>query len=109
LENDGLDWRRWAALQLADNLGKGVNTDKVPATHAKLLERMEKIAAAAPPLNVKALALDGNAIMRLANRPQGPWIGSLQKYLMEAVLDGPELNTAHDLELMVREWAETNP
>jgi tRNA nucleotidyltransferase (CCA-adding enzyme) len=105
LENDGLGWRRWASLQLADNLGKGVNTEKVPAAHAELMERMEKIAAAAPPLNVKALAIDGNAIMQLANMPQGPWIGALQKHLMEAVLDDPELNTTHDLELMVREWA----
>jgi tRNA nucleotidyltransferase (CCA-adding enzyme) len=108
LANDGLDWRRWAALQLADNLGKGVNTEKVPAAHAELMGRMEKIAAAAPPLNVKALAIDGNTIMHLANRPQGAWIGALQKHLMEAVLDSPELNTLHDLELMVREWAKTN-
>jgi putative nucleotidyltransferase with HDIG domain len=108
LANDGLDWRRWAALQLADNLGKGVNTEKVPSAHAELLERMEKIAAAAPPLNLKALAIDGNAIMKLANKPQGPWIGTLQKHLMETVLDDPSLNTVQDLELMLKKWVLDN-
>jgi len=44
-----------------------------------------------------ALALDGAALMKLAGRPGGPWLGELQRRLLEAVLDKPEINTAERL------------
>jgi len=107
LEKDGLDWRAWAALQLADQLGKGVNTEDTPKSHAELLRRMENIALDAPPLNVRALAIDGNGMMRLAGKLPGPWIGKLQKHLLDAMMDDPKLNNANDLELLAKEWLES--
>jgi tRNA nucleotidyltransferase (CCA-adding enzyme) len=67
------------------------------------MQRLEALVAQAPPLNVKALALDGSALMKLAGRPGGPWLGELQRRLLEAVLDEPEINTAERLsDLAVR-------
>ncbi|MCL1908617.1 MAG: HD domain-containing protein [Holophagaceae bacterium] len=108
LEKDGLDWHKWASFQLADQLGKGLNVENIPQSHAELVGRLERIACQAPPLNVRALAIDGNTMMKLANRPQGPWIGALQRHLLEAAMDDPTLNTAENLGAIAREWMENN-
>ncbi|MCL1894365.1 MAG: HD domain-containing protein [Holophagaceae bacterium] len=106
LAKDGLDWRRWASLQLADQLGKGLDTEHIPQAHAEMVKRMERITSKFPPLNIQALAIDGRALMKLANKPQGPWIGTLQKHLFEVVIDDPTLNTAENLQLLAVEWIE---
>jgi putative nucleotidyltransferase with HDIG domain len=104
LADDGLDWRRWAALQLADQLGKGKDTQSAPQVNARLIERMERLSSETPPLNVKALAIDGNRLMALAARPGGPWLGALQRHLLEAVLDEPCLNSPDTLEPLAAKW-----
>jgi putative nucleotidyltransferase with HDIG domain len=106
LAKDGLDWRRWASLQFADQMGKGKNSENIQQAHAQLIERMEKIACNAPPLDVKALAIDGNAIIKIANKDGGPWVGALQKFLLEAVLDDPKLNSPQDLEALAKKWLD---
>jgi tRNA nucleotidyltransferase/poly(A) polymerase len=97
LAEDGLDLQRWAAFQLADHRGKGLAVEAREGEHGQMLARLEAMAAAAPPLSVKELALDGAALMRLAGRPGGPWLGELQRHLLEAVLEAPELNTVERL------------
>jgi tRNA nucleotidyltransferase/poly(A) polymerase len=97
LTEDGLDLQRWAAFRLADQRGKGLEVAAREREHGQLLARLEALAAAAPPLSVKDLALDGAALMRLAGRPGGPWLGELQRHLLEAVLEAPERNTAEAL------------
>jgi hypothetical protein len=57
-----------------------------------MLARLGALAAQRPPLAVQALALDGRALMALAGRKGGPWLGQLQHVLLEAVLEDPELN-----------------
>ena len=97
LAEDGLDLQRWAAFQLADHQGKGLAVEAREAEHGQMLARLEALAAAAPALSVRDLALDGAALMRLAGRPGGPWLGELQRHLLEAVLEAPELNTVEQL------------
>jgi tRNA nucleotidyltransferase (CCA-adding enzyme) len=104
MTTDGLDWRKWASLQLADQMGKGIDIENIPSRHAELYERIERIANEAPPLNVKALAINGKTIMRLADKQRGPWIGVLQKHLLEMVMDDPKLNTADELERLSKMW-----
>jgi tRNA nucleotidyltransferase (CCA-adding enzyme) len=89
-------------------MGKGVDTENVPKSHAELLRRMESIALEAPPLNVQALAMDGNEMMRLAGKPSGPWIGKMQRHLLDAVIDDPKLNNANDLKKMAKNWLENH-
>jgi tRNA nucleotidyltransferase (CCA-adding enzyme) len=102
LAEDDLDLERWAAFRLADQQGKGLEVEAWEAEHRRLLGRLETLAAAAPPLSVKDLALDGAALMRLAGRLGGPWLGELQRQLLEAVLEAPELNTAEALADLAR-------
>lgn len=97
LEEDGLPLEAWGAFRLADQLGKGFGDEPYRSGHAAVLARLEALAAAKPPLSVKALALDGRALMALAGRPGGPWLGALQKRLLEAVIEDPGQNTADAL------------
>jgi tRNA nucleotidyltransferase (CCA-adding enzyme) len=104
LEADGLTLDAWAAFRLADQRAKGLAWELHLAEHTKLMARLESLRAARPALSIRDLALDGAALMRLAGRSGGPWLGSLQKRLLEAVLDDPAVNTPERLaELAARE------
>ena len=93
LAEDELSLQEWGRFRIADQLGKGFGEEPYRSEHAKVLARLEALAAAKPPLSVKALAMDGRALMILAGRPGGPWLGDLQKQLLEQVVDHPELNS----------------
>jgi hypothetical protein len=108
LAEDGLPLETWAAFRLADLRAKGLAWEERQAEHLALMARLEALAAAAPPLSVKELALDGGALMRLAGRPGGPWLGGLQRQLLEAVLDDPTVNTPDRLAELARENLPTN-
>ncbi len=94
LGEDDLPLSEWGAFRLADMLGKGFGEEPYRADHAAIMARLEAIQAAKPPLSVKDLALDGRALMALADRPGGPWLGALQKKLLEIVIEDPSKNTA---------------
>lgn len=93
LNDDGLPLAEWGAFRLADMLGKGFGEEPYRSEHTAIMARLEALQAAQPPLSVKALALDGRALMALAGRQGGPWLGELQKHLLEVVLDDPAKNT----------------
>ena len=97
LAEDGLPLETWAAFRLADQRAKGLAWEERQAEHVALMTRLGALAAAAPPLSVRDLALDGAALMRLTGRPGGPWLGELQRQLLEAVIEEPGLNTAEAL------------
>jgi len=102
LAEDSLPLERWAAFRLADQRGKGLDLEARLDGHQGLLSRLRALAAAAPPLAVRDLALDGAALMKLAGRPGGPWLGELQRQLLVAVLDDPGLNRAEALAEVAR-------
>lgn len=93
LAEDDLPLEAWSAFRLADMLGKGFGEEPYRSDHAALMARLEALAAAKPPLSVKDLALDGRALMALAGRPGGPWLGALQKQLLEVVIEDPAKNS----------------
>lgn len=107
LQEDGLPLERWATFRLADQTGKGWEPATFLADHEALVGRLLDLARARPPLAVKALALDGKALMALANRRGGPWLGALQAHLLERVLDDPALNHPRALEDLTRSWLQT--
>jgi tRNA nucleotidyltransferase (CCA-adding enzyme) len=102
LAEDGLPLDRWAAFRLADQQGKGLEQASRLAEHQGLVARLESLAATRPPLALRDLALDGAALMELAGRPGGPWLGELQRQLLEAVIEEPGLNTAETLAGLAR-------
>lgn len=97
LEEDGLDLERWGAFRLADQLGKGFGEEPYRRDHEAVMARLRALRDARPPLRVADLALQGRALMDLAARPGGAWLGRLQRYLLEAVIDEPQLNTKERL------------
>jgi tRNA nucleotidyltransferase/poly(A) polymerase len=100
LAEDALPLDRWASFRLADQRGKGLEVERREAEHAALMARLMALVAAAPPLAVRDLALDGASIMHLAGRNGGPWLGELQRQLLEAVLDDPAVNTPERLAVL---------
>ena len=109
LLEDDLPLEEWAAFRFADQTGKGFGEAHVRPAHEALLARLEALAAQRPPLSVQALALDGRALMALAGRPGGPWLGQLQHALLQAVLEDPERNRADALGGLTRDWLAANP
>lgn len=104
LKEDGLTLDRWAAFRLADQSGKGFGEERCLAEHQAMVKRLTDLAAAAPALDLKALALDGRDLMRLAGRGGGPWLGALQAHLLEQVLDDPGRNQPEALAGLARTW-----
>jgi len=109
LKEDGLPLEQWGAFRLADQLGKGKGEEPCRSEHEALMARMEALARVAPPLDARALALDGHGLMALAGRPGGPWLARLQQYLLEQLLEEPGLNTPESLQNLARSWLETHP
>ena len=104
LQEDGLELQQWGAFRLADQSGKGYGEERWLADHLAAMARLEALLRSNPPLAVKALALDGRALMALAGRKGGPWLGELQHFLLEKVLDDPAGNARGMLEVWAREW-----
>lgn len=118
LQEDGLSLADWTAFRLPDQWAKGWGDaegqqEGLPgepfrtevegacrATHA----RLQALLDAQPPLAARDLALDGRALMALAGRPGGPWLGELQRYLLELVLENPQSNTAKALATAAQGW-----
>ena len=87
---------RW---ELARALAVATGADPAGA----LGERIAAIVAARPPLAAKDLALKGAAIMKALGVGPSPAVGDATRFLLDAVLDRPELNTAEALEALLRQ------
>ena len=68
----------------------------VGSTHSGTILREE------PPLTIADLALDGSDLKELG-LPPGPRFGEIFRYLLEEVLDRPELNNRADLEALAEQ------
>ena len=110
LQEDGLSIERWGIFRLADQSGKGFGLRECLADHRAMLSRLEDLAATRPPLAIRDLALGGDALMAAGGgRPGGPWLGLLQQFLLEAVLENPAKNTDQGLKDLARGWLEAHP
>ena len=121
LTDAGIATETWALLRRADQYGKGwAECEHTPsglsgaqwwaetgAEWARILERLESVRY--PGLTAKELALDGTALMALAGRVGGPWLGALQKHLLEAVLEDPTCNSIEALQHIALEWLSIVP
>ncbi len=86
---------RW---ELACALARATGAD----AGGMLGERLGRIVAARPPLSPKDLALDGATIMKVLGVGPSPAVGEATRFLLDAVLERPELNTADELEKLLR-------
>jgi tRNA nucleotidyltransferase (CCA-adding enzyme) len=104
--SDG-ELRRWLVTlgperwELAGALAQASGADPDGA----LGKRIAGIVAARPPLSAKDLALNGAEIMKALGIGPSPAVGEATRFLLEAVLDRPELNTPEHLQALLRDRA----
>ena len=104
LAEEGLTLDRWAVFRQGDLAGRGFLNEAALEDHSRMVARLQALASAHPPLAARNLALDGRALMAMTGRKGGPWLGELQRHLLEAVLENPDLNTPPELTRLVQGW-----
>ncbi|MGB7061782.1 MAG: HDIG domain-containing metalloprotein [Candidatus Zixiibacteriota bacterium] len=68
--------------------GRGGTTEDVDELEERIRLEIER----QPPFGLKDLAVDGNDIMKTFDIPPSPLVGQVLNYLLELVLDEPEVN-----------------
>jgi tRNA nucleotidyltransferase (CCA-adding enzyme) len=90
------------ALRKADTIaqGMGQTTESISEFELKVKDELSKSRA----FGLKDLALNGNDLKRYFDLKEGPVIGQVLNFLMDKVLDEPELNTAEQLRDLAGEF-----
>ncbi len=108
LSEDGLPLKQWGHFRIADQLAKGIDETSNMLKHQIVMTRLGKLAEENPPLSTRALSLDGRALMELAGKRGGPWVGELQNHLLAAVLEDPSLNSSESLGSLAKNWLHSH-
>ena len=95
-------------LREADRLGSGNRKDKESKAIPKLLARIDKIIKEENAITVKDLKINGNDLMKEFNLKPGPIIGKILNYLLDLILDEPNLNDKEKLIEKTRFFLESN-
>jgi len=90
------------ALRDADIRGRGLAVEEGLANVAQLKARIDALLASPLALSTKSLALSGGDLVTLLGRGAGPHVGTIQRALLQHVLDHPEDNTAEALSRIAR-------
>jgi poly(A) polymerase/tRNA nucleotidyltransferase (CCA-adding enzyme) len=83
-------------LRLADQSGMDVLSADT-TNLAKFIQRLQDISSQDTAFKVRDLKINGKDLMQALNLPSGPQIGILLRFLLEAVLEDPSLNTPDKL------------
>jgi poly(A) polymerase/tRNA nucleotidyltransferase (CCA-adding enzyme) len=78
-------------LREADRVGNGMKQG-VPEVYLNFKDRIKKILEIDSAFKIKDLHINGNDIMKSLSLNAGPLIGEILNYLLEIVLDNPDLN-----------------
>lgn len=109
LDADGLALEAWNALGRADAQAKGREVPRRLREQAEAFARLGTLRDLHSPLRIADLALGGKALRELARREPGPWLGVLQRHLLECVMDDPALNTPQRLAEQAARWLSAEP
>ena len=90
------------ALRRADTIaqGMGQTTESIDEFELKVKDELARSRA----FSLKDLALNGNDLKRNFGLVEGPIVGQILNFLMEKVLDEPELNTIAQLKVLASEF-----
>ncbi len=91
------------ALRDADRLGNGSKTG-IPKTFIDFQDKIKEIIEIDSALKVTDLDINGRDLMAEVPLKEGPIIGEVLNYLLELVLDMPELNTHEQLLEKAKEY-----
>lgn len=105
---DGLSLDQLALFVSIDQAAKGCDNAELYLAdkHQKLLTRLKALAIEHPPLTIRDLAIDSQELMKIARRRGGPWLGLLQQFLLDIVIDNPALNQYEILRDIVKDRLE---
>jgi len=73
---------------------------------SQLRARIQKILATRPPLDTHALSLDGNYILRVLGIGPSTEVGEATRFLLDQVLENPDVNSPEKLAGLLRKWAQ---
>lgn len=117
-----VELRRWLSrveprraevlLNLAEAEGAALAPDRQDAAAAQVKAARTAVAevlAAAPPLALRDLALDGRAVGEALGATPGPKVGEALRYLLDRVLERPEENTPERLRAALHGWPGPGP
>lgn len=91
-------------IKYADIMGQSsYRIEEKLAEYDRLQKLYQEILEEGECLTTKDLKMDGKGLIKLGIAP-GPEMGEILHYLLEQVLEQPELNNAEDLTRMVREF-----
>ena len=91
------------ALRDADRIGNGSKSG-IPKAFLDFKDRIKEILEIDSALKVKDLDIDGNILMKELTLKPGPIIGEILNYLLEIVLDNPEINKRDTLLEKAKEY-----
>ncbi|MBL8951436.1 MAG: [cytidine(C)-cytidine(C)-adenosine (A)]-adding enzyme [Myxococcaceae bacterium] len=96
-ERDDVGLRRWLS-----RIGTAVARDLATLDAPELGARLDLLAT--HPLTLKDLALKGPDLMAALGTGPGPAVGKAQRFLLDQVLQRPELNTPEELRALLAGW-----
>jgi len=99
--------RRWLAAASPPLVPALLDLFEAQGNDKTLRGRVEALLAARPALDVSALALSGSQIMSALGVGPSPEVGKAARYLLDAVLDKPELNSEQELTRLLASWKPT--
>lgn len=94
-------------LRKADRLGSGTKKSSPNILH-EFKRRIDKILEFDSALKVKDLKINGNILMKEFDLPASPIIGQILNYLLELVLDNPEINSLDTLLIEAKNYIKNN-
>lgn len=109
---DAIEVRRWlsqagrdhvrdiARIWIAEARTGEEGAEPTPGEVRDRIRTLRRMLSTAPPLSISDLALDGSRLKELGFLP-GPRFAEMLSYLLERVLERPELNNQFDLEVVL--------
>ncbi len=100
LRDDGVDWKDWLLLKIADKKG---NLKKTDMTRDQIRDIVLAIyrelhpASGSAILSIQDLAITGKDVMKTLNITTGPKVGDVLNQALDYVMDDPERNTYEKL------------
>jgi tRNA nucleotidyltransferase (CCA-adding enzyme) len=99
--------RRWVAALGRELVDSALRLSEAAfgADLQALRARLDRLLEAGPPLSARELALDGTQIMAVLGVGPSRIVGEATRFLLDQVLDQPELNSPDSLARLLTEWS----
>ncbi|MBW2702832.1 MAG: HD domain-containing protein [Deltaproteobacteria bacterium] len=93
-------------MRQADARGRGPGLRAALANLRALRGRIDLVLEKDSAMKITDLAIDGAQVMKFLDLAPGPEVGQALDFLLEKVLDEPELNQPLELEKLLRAWRQ---